>query len=238
MPGTLRPAISGCIDVQPGPRADRRTDPTPTGAVRRRWDVSTPGTTRRPTTSGGCPHSPQQGYGRPRHDSRNTAVLAWRSPEIRESSGLRLSGWNDVLTSGSGFINPLASSKALTAGSTHSRWIPIPSDRQRCRWRTSSISPPRRRNRDLSPGPAFTTDQMQRPVGPEVEAPAPCSDKKVSNVVGALSRLSVSFALPASGSRSGWRSWPSRPWPHPRPRSPGAWRWLPSTGPAPRRPVR
>ena len=93
---------------------------------------------------------------------------AWRSPEIRESSGLRLSGWNDVLTSGSGLINPLASSKALTAGSTRSRWIPIPSDRQRCRWRTSSISRPKRRNRDLSPDPAFTTDPMQRPVGTKV----------------------------------------------------------------------
>ena len=78
---------------------------------------------------------------------------AWRSPEIRESSGLRLSGWNDVLTSGSGFINPLASSKALTAVSTRSRWIPIPSDRQRCRWRTSSISRPSRPQQGLKSRP-------------------------------------------------------------------------------------
>jgi len=54
-------------------------------------------------------------------EEQGTAVLEWRSPEIRESSGLRLPGWNDVLTSGSGFINPLASSKALTAVSTRSR---------------------------------------------------------------------------------------------------------------------
>ena len=50
-----------------------------------------------------------------RMSNTGTAVRAWRSPEIRESSGLRLPGWNDVLTSGSGFINPLASSKTLTA---------------------------------------------------------------------------------------------------------------------------
>ena len=54
-----------------------------------------------------------RGFGHPKE--QGTAVLAWRSPEIRESSGLRLPGWNDVLTSGSGFINPLASSKTLTA---------------------------------------------------------------------------------------------------------------------------
>ena len=86
---------------------------------------------------------------------QGTAVLEWRSPEIRESSGLRLSGWNDVLTSGSGFINPLASSKALTAVSTRSRGFRF------LRTASVAVGVPQAsldrvdRNSDLSPDPSF-----------------------------------------------------------------------------------